>query len=196
MVLFKTGRLVKTLIISLCMALVIALCPYSFRVTFAEENDEQLQIDAQEVIDIATVIENGLDKNGSGYVLDVKYAEKKGLPDYVIHNLQDYLDQAKSSEVKQAISQADNFKNEVKEVAEENNGDLVSLHTIGNDGYAASPTQTMMTVFKVVLWGVVGVTLANKVVEDAYALGMYKACHKWGHKHPKVKKACKVTGHW
>ncbi|MCM3023091.1 hypothetical protein M3576_07065 [Weizmannia ginsengihumi] len=54
----------------------------------------------------------------------------------------------------------------------------------------------MVHKLKLLCWGIVGATLATHVIDDAYTLGMYKACHKWGKNYSSVKKACKVTGHW
>ncbi|TKH08039.1 hypothetical protein FC678_21475 [Peribacillus simplex] len=56
----------------------------------------------------------------------------------------------------------------------------------------------MISIISFVLFvGIVfGMTVATLIVQDLYKLGAYSACHKWGKKKPKVKKACKALGYW
>lgn len=189
----KNRGMLKSVVIVLSMTLFFTLFPFSFKVTFA--TDDNQQIDSEEIIHIANVIEHGLKRDGSDYTLNVNYAEKQELTSFEIKNLRDYLDKTRTSEVKEAINEADNLKEEVKE--NENNG-LISLSSLENSAYAAGPNiwKSSKVILKIIIYSVVGATIASKFVEDMYDLGVYSACHKWGKHHSSIKKACKATGHW
>ncbi|MEK4951979.1 hypothetical protein NST12_16930 [Bacillus sp. FSL W8-1127] len=189
----KKLNIFNSFIIISALALVFAVfAPLSLKVTFA--SDDPSTINGDDLLNVADVVQNGFVKKGSNYVLDVDYAKEKGLTTDQINNLREYLHSVKPSEVKEAINYSDDFKNEVKDYVKEH-GKLVSLTSL-NKAFAAGNDNALIKTFKAVLVGVVGLTIATKVVEDAYAYGLHTACHKWGAKYSAVKSACKATGHW
>lgn len=176
-------RVLKFITGVLSCAIILAFVLPSVSNVFASENGEFI-VEKEKYISVLNAIENSVEKRGSDFVVDKAEAADYGLTIEEINNLQDYLNVSSNSEV----------ENTLKTVPEEKQEAQKEESAYYNVASAAS--NPLSKVFKAVVYTMVGVAIGRAVVTDAYKLGAYKACHKWGKKHPKVKKACKLTGHW
>lgn len=117
-----------------------------------------------------------VEKNGK-YILDTEKAKEAGLTEKQISNLEEAVKIAPQNELKSLVNGA-----------EIQNPNTVVTFAAGQD----DPWGPV----KYILYTMIGVTLAETLIADAYHAGMKAACHKLGKNHPSVKKACSFIGYW
>jgi|GEM_PF-6479165 len=132
-------------------------------------NEQQLfkNIDQQTLSNINMAIKTSIIKENDQYILDVKKARESGLNETEISNLKEGVSLAPQSELAQLVN-------------------TTSFNVTA--GFPLALQWILITLL--------GVTLAETVISDAYHVGMKAACHKIGKNHATVKKACKYIGYW
>jgi uncharacterized membrane protein YkvA (DUF1232 family) len=113
--------------------------------------------------------------------------------DEEVNNLQQALIGTSSDDLKEIESATESLEKEILK-----QDDFIQINELSASaiGRHSPPPSGFEKALKLVFGAVVGMTVATLIVQDLYKLGAYSACHKWGKKKPKVKKACKALGYW
>ncbi|WP_350302208.1 hypothetical protein [Peribacillus frigoritolerans] len=125
--------------------------------------------------------------------LNLDYAKENGLSTAEVNNLQQALIGISSDDLKEIESATASLEKEILK-----QDDFIQINELSASaiGRHSPPPSGFEKALKLVFGAVVGMTVATLIVQDLYKLGAYSACHKWGKKKPKVKKACKALGYW
>lgn len=150
-------------------------------------------IEKDKILSVLEVIQNGIVVENDETKLNFDYAKENGLSTTEINNLQQSLIEISSNDLNEIESATRLLE---KEILKQYDFIQIDELTASAAGRHAAPPSALEKTLKLVFGAVVGMTVATLIVQDLYKLGAYSACHKWGKKKPKVKKACKALGYW
>ncbi|MFJ7993273.1 hypothetical protein ACIQY5_13960 [Peribacillus frigoritolerans] len=150
-------------------------------------------IEKDKILSVLEVIKNGIVEENDEIKLNLDYAKENGLSTAEVNNLQQALIGISSDDLKEIESATESLEKEILK-----QDDFIQINELSASaiGRHSPPPSGFEKALKLVFGAVVGMTVATIIVQDLYKLGAYSACHKWGKKKPKVKKACKALGYW